>query len=179
MYDINANAQLPIGLLQAYTNVVWYTGNTYPGPILRYEPELTTFLNGGGRLFLNGQDLLDQVAGTSDFVHDYLHIDWDGTEAQNDKATANVTGVAGDAVTDGIGTITINHSVLTAAFEDRITPIGPAVGAFTDDGGNFDALDVSTDGYKVVFLAFPFEAYGSASDKSELMTRVFTFFAAP
>ena len=33
--------------------------------------------------------------GTTTFVHDYLHITWDGTETQNDKATANVTGVAG------------------------------------------------------------------------------------
>ena len=178
-WDLNANATLPVGLLQAYTNVVWFTGNTYPGPILPYESDLTAFLDGGGRLFLNGQDLLDQAAGTTDFVHDYLHIDWDGTETQNDKATDDVTGVTGDAVTDGIGTIAIDHSVLGAAFEDKITPIGPAVGAFTDDDGDFDALDVSVDGYTVVFLAFPFESYGSTSDKTDLMGRVFDFFAAP
>ena len=35
---------------------------------------------------MSGQDILDQAAGTTDFVHDYLHIDWDGTEIQNDKA---------------------------------------------------------------------------------------------
>src|SRR6185503_15843714 len=97
---------------------------------------------GGGRLFLNGQDLLDQAAGTTDFVHDYLHIDWDGSETQNDKATDHVTGVAGNPVTGSIGTIDIDHTVLGAAFEDKITPIGPAEGAFTDDDGDFDALDV-------------------------------------
>jgi hypothetical protein len=32
-----------------------------------------------------------------------------------------------------------------------------------------------TDGYKVVFLAFPLEAYGTAADKADLVTRVFTF----
>jgi len=175
-WDLNANAELPVGLLQAYKNVVWFTGNTYPGPILPYERDLTAFLDGGGHLFMNGQDLLDQAAGTTDFVHDYLHIDWDGTETQNDKATANVTGVAGTAVTDGIGTLAIDHTVLGATFEDRITPIGPAEGAFTDASGAFDALDVDTGTYKVVFLAFPFEAYGTSGDKTDLMARVLTFF---
>ena len=36
---------------------------------------------------MSGQDILDQAAGTTPFVHDYLHITWDGTETQNDKAT--------------------------------------------------------------------------------------------
>ena len=35
---------------------------------------------------MSGQDILDQAAGTTAFVHDYLHIAWDGTEVQNDKA---------------------------------------------------------------------------------------------
>ena len=49
------------------------------------------FLDGGGRLLMSGQDILDQAAGTTAFVHDYLHVDWDGTETQNDKATAGCT----------------------------------------------------------------------------------------
>jgi hypothetical protein len=31
---------------------------------------------------------------------------------------------------------------------------------------------VAAGAYKVVFLAFPFEAYGTAADKAELMKRV-------
>ncbi len=62
-----------------------------------------------------------------------------------------------------------------AAYEDQITPIGPAVAIFTDDVSQPNGLSY-TDGYKVVFLAFPFEAYGSATDKAALMTDVMTFF---
>ena len=91
---------------------MWFTGNTYPGPITPYESELKAFLDGGGRLFMSGQDILDQAAGTTAFVHDYLHIDWDGTEVQNDKATNAVHSVDGNPVTDGIGTVPIDHSVL-------------------------------------------------------------------
>jgi uncharacterized repeat protein (TIGR01451 family) len=176
-WDLSENPEIPVSLLTAYKNVVWFTGNAYPAPITPYESELKTYLDGGGRLFMSGQDILDQAAGTTSFVENYLHIDWDGTEVQNDKATAAVQGVAGNPVTDGIGTVPLNHAVLGgAAFEDEITPIGPAQAAFTDDASATDALTVADGGYKVVFLAFPFEAYGDAAAQASLMGRVLTYF---
>jgi hypothetical protein len=178
-WDLAQNPEIPASYLAAHTNVVWFTGNSYPGPIGPYESELASFLDGGGRLLMSGQDILDQGAGTTQFVQEYLHIDWDGSESQNDKATNAVQSVAGNAVTDGIGTVSIDHSVLGgAAFEDRITPIAPATAAFTDDTSQPDALTVSASGYKVMFLAFPFEAYGTAANKADLMNRALTWFGS-
>jgi hypothetical protein len=119
-WDLGTEPILPSGYLQAHANVVWFTGNSYPAPLGPYETELTAFLDGGGHLFMSGQDILDQGAGTTAFVHDYLHILWDGTEVQNDKGTEHVTSVAGNPVTDGIGTVPLDHSVLGAAFEDQL-----------------------------------------------------------
>ena len=104
----------------------------------------------------------------------------------NNKATATVTGVSGNPVTNGIGTIPLDHSVLGGAtYEDEITPIDPASAAFMDDGTSTgtaapDALtyDNGAGSYKVVFLAFPFEAYGTASDKSDLVQKVYGFFGS-
>jgi predicted alpha-1,2-mannosidase len=174
-WDLSTAPTLPLSMLTAHKNVVWFTGNAYPGPITPYESELSTFLDGGGRLFMSGQDILDQSAGTTAFVHDYLHINWDGSETQNDKPTADVHGVSGNPVTNGIGSIPLDHLVLNASFEDQVTPIAPAAAAFTDDTSATDALTVTAGAYKVVFLAFPFEAYGTASDKADLMSRVLTY----
>jgi hypothetical protein len=127
---------------------------------------------------MSGQDILDQAAGTTAFVSDYLHIDWDGTEVQNDKATDAVHGVSGSPVTDGIDSVPLDHSVLNATFEDQITPIDPATAAFTDDSSQTDALSVADGPYKVVFLAFPMEAYGTAAQKADLVNRVFTWFGS-
>jgi hypothetical protein len=71
-----------------------------------------------------------------------------------------------------------DHTVLNAAFEDRITPNGSAASAFTDDSAATDALsfDGGAGSYKVVFLAFPMEAYGTAADKADLASRVKAFF---
>jgi uncharacterized repeat protein (TIGR01451 family) len=176
-WDLSKNPTLPIGFLNAYKDVYWFTGNAYPGPITPYEGQLKAFLDGGGHLFMSGQDILDQAAGTTAFVHDYLHITWDGSETQNDKATTAVHGVAGNVVTDGIGAIPLDHSVLNAAFEDRITPNGAATPAFTDDASAADALTFAGT-YKVVFLAFPMEAYGTAANKADLVHRVQAFFGS-
>ena len=178
-WDLAAKPEIPQSYLTAHSNVVWWTGNSYPAPITPYENELTAFLNGGGRLMLSGQDILDQAAGTTKFVHDYLHVAWDGSETQNDKATSAVAGVTGNPVTDGIGSVPLDHTVLGANFEDQITPIGPATSAFTDDSKATDALTVADAGYKVLFLAFPVEAYGTGTQKADLVNRAFTWFGTP
>lgn len=177
VWDLKADgATLPQPFLLDFKNVVWYTGNSYPDPIGPYESELATFLDGGGHLLMSGQDILDQAAGQAPFFSDYVHINWDGTEAQNDKATTAVHGVA-STLTDGIGAVPLDHSVLNAAFEDEITPIAPAQAIFTDDASQPDALSYSdATGYKVVFLAFPLEAYGTAAQKADLVQKAFAFF---
>jgi hypothetical protein len=178
-WDLSTSPELPQSYLTAHKNVVWFTGNSYPAPITPYESELKALLDGGGRLFLSGQDILDQAAGTTSFVHDYLHVDWDGTETQNDKATASVTGVSGNPVTNGLGAVPLDHSVLGANYEDEVTPVDPATAAFRDTSGTPDALTVASGSYKVAFLAFPFEAYGSAAQRADLMGRALTWFGTP
>src|SRR5262249_16137343 len=93
VWDLNANPALPIQYMEAFKNMVWFRGVSFPGPILPYEKSLTAYLNNGGHLMLSGEDLLDQAAGTTDFVKNYLHVTWDGSERQNDKATTAFHGV--------------------------------------------------------------------------------------
>jgi hypothetical protein len=174
-WDLAADPAVPESYLAAHKTIVWFTANSYPAPLGPYESELSAFLDGGGRLMMSGQDILDQAAGTTAFVRNYLHVSWDGSEVQNDKATPEVHGVAGNPVTDLIGTVPLDHSVLGANFEDQITPLAPATTAFRDDTAAPDGLTVADGSYKVMFLAFPFEAYGSAADKAALMQSALTY----
>ena len=176
VWDLAKDPKLPLNYLKAFKTAIWFTGNAYPGPVTPYEAELASFLDGGGNLFMSGQDILDQAAGTTAFVKNYLHINWDGSEGQNDKLTANVHSVSGTLTASLPAAVPLDHSVLGATFEDQITPIDPAITIFRDDSGATDGLSVSTGTYKVVFLAFPFEAYGSAADKTALMNAVLGYF---
>jgi hypothetical protein len=177
LWDLDANPNISQGFILSFKHIVWFTGNSFPAPILPYEAKLKAFLDGGGNLFVSGQDLLDGSAGTTAFVHDYLHVDWNGSEAQNDKATKNVYGIIG-SLTAGVGTVPIDTSVLGNSFMDQITPIAPAVPIFKDDAGKPDALSFKGS-YRVVFLAFPLEEYGTAQQKAELLKLVMTFFTTP
>ena len=179
VYDLAANPVLPPRYVKAHKAVIWFTGATYPNPITPYEPVLAPFLQGGGRLFMSGWDILDQSGGLTDFVHDYLHIDWDGSDAQNDLGTTTVTGVPTNTLTADLGTLPFEPKVLFpdgGDYSDEITPIAPAVPAFLDDKGQTNALSVEDSGYKVVFLAFPFEGLGAATDRAKLMQRTLKYF---
>jgi hypothetical protein len=174
VWDLGADKNLPLNYMESFKNVVWFTGNSFPAPIGAYEGELKAFLDSGNNLFLSGQDLLDQTAGTTNFVLNYLHVTWNGTETQNDIKTASVHDVAG-SLTAGAGTVPLNSAVLGNNFMDEITPNGTAQAIFTDDATKPDALSF-TGTYKVVFLAFPMEEYGDATQRADLIGRVFSFF---
>jgi hypothetical protein len=177
IWDLGSDPNLPPKYLDAHQAVVWFTGGSYPGPILPYESELATYLNNGGKLFMSGQDILDQAAGTTAFVKNYLHIDWDGTEAQNDIGTTTVTAVQTNTVMTGLGTYAMNFGAVGLPdYSDEITPIAPAIPAFLDDSSMTDALTVSADNYKVMFLAFPFEVMGTAQDKADVMMHAMDYF---
>ena len=68
---------------------------------------------------------------------------------------------------------------LKDAVKHPVTPLAPALPAFTDDNTQTDALTVTAGAYKIVFLAFPFEEFGTAAQKTSLMTSVFSYFNAP
>jgi uncharacterized repeat protein (TIGR01451 family) len=180
VWDLGDDINLPLNYLKAFDNVVWFTGNSWPQPLAPHESKLIAYLDAGNNLFMSGQDILDQSGGTTEFAHDYLHVNWDGTETQNDKNTDNVIGVAG-TLTEGVGTVPLPGTFLGANFENRITPIAPAVTIFTDETAGPDnkrGLSVSTGTYKVVFLPFAFEQYGNAAQKADLVDRVYTYFGS-
>jgi hypothetical protein len=178
-WDLTADPELPLNYLKAHKAVVWFTGASYPGPLLPYEADLAAFLDGGGRLFMSGQDILDQSAGTTAFVHDYLHIDWDGTETQNDTGVLTVTAVITSPAVGGLGAYPMDYTIYGGTdYSDQITPIAPAVPAFTDDLGETNALSVDTGTYRVIFLAWPFESMGTAADRTVVMGRSLAYLLA-
>lgn len=181
VWDLNANPVIPQNYLNAHATAIFYTGNVWPQPMTPYETNFAAYLDNGGNLFITGQDILDQNGGTSSFVHDYLKIDWDGSEAQNDKGYEEVDGVGGNPVTGSFGNIALDLGILGNGFNNWITPIAPAEVAFTTDdtggeGTQNTALTYDAGTYKVMFMAFAFEEFGSASDKATLMANVLDWF---
>ena len=177
VWDLATDPVLPTGYLTAHKTVVWFTGNSYPGPITPYENALTAFLDNGGRLFMNGQDILDQAAG-HDGLRARLPAHRLGRHRGPERQGHGQRHRRRHPLTNGIGGDRRSTTACSGAeFEDQITPVGSRrrrSSRMTRPRPN--ALSVDTAAYKVVFLAFPFEAYGGASDQLDLMQRVMAFF---
>jgi subtilisin family serine protease len=83
--------------MATYDAVVWFTGGAFGAA--KYcltdvdQTNLTTYLNGGGRLFLSGQDALWGVEKTS-FVRNVLHT-WNLSEWLGPVFHSGLTGLAG------------------------------------------------------------------------------------
>jgi uncharacterized repeat protein (TIGR01451 family) len=187
VWDLSTSRALGLQYLAAHRDAYYFSGSGYPGPLSPYEALFQGYLDAGGNLFVSGIDILDQAAGTSSFTHDYLHIDWDGTESQNDKGTATITGVTGSAIGNGLGTKPLVRVSGLCVCEDEVTPVAPATAQFTDDGvaaGSpqpngiaVTATSLATGmSYRVVFLGFPLEEYGAAADQGTLAGRVNAYF---
>jgi hypothetical protein len=59
--------------LSNYHGVLWLTGNDSENTLTSDDQaNLSAYLDGGGRLFLSGQDIGLDIGGSS-FYHDYLH----------------------------------------------------------------------------------------------------------
>ncbi len=186
-WDLTTDPVLPLNYMKAHKAIVWFTGTSYPAPLGPYETNLTAFLGNGGRLFMSGQDILDQAAGTTAFVHDYLHVAWDGSETLNDIGTFTVTGVLTNPVTGGIGSLPISYAALPgfSDYADAFHLVSPAQAAFYGiygkpaAAGLPDGLSVDPGTYKVVFLGFPLEAMGTAGDRSNLISSALLWFGVP
>jgi hypothetical protein len=187
VWDLAADRALGQQYLAGHRDAYYFSGSGYPGPLTPYESLFQDYLDNGGNLLVSGIDILDQAAGTSDFTHDYLHVDWDGTEARNDKGTTAVSGEPGSAVGGTFPSTTLVRINGLCTCEDETVPVAPATVQFRDDGvaagspqpNGIAVTDTSTvtgKSYRVVFFGFPLEEFGTAADQGALAGRINAYF---
>jgi hypothetical protein len=163
------------------------------------QAELMTYLDNGGCLFLSSQDfLLDNNPNT--FITDYLHL----AGHSDDKSVGSVAGVMDDTISHGMS-FALSYPFFN--FSDWIFPGVEASGIFYETGKgssppradaqidhysggglasspvNYCALRYPSSGpsvFKVVFMAFPFEAVPQIgpepSNSTALMRQILSWF---
>ncbi len=147
--------------LSHFYTIIWSAGTTTPVFYQQDVDALQSYLDAGGNLLINGQDIGSDVfkpTGQSqfaqDFYHNYLH-------AEFVKDTANgfyINGMAGDPIGDGISFILYNtihersHDQISA-YDADATPI-LQVGT---SGTIIVGLKSDATGYRVVYPAIGLE----------------------
>lgn len=158
-----------LSTLQKYSIVVWLTGDDYSTTLTSTdESNLASYLNGGGKLFISGQDIGYDIR-TDSFYGTYLHASY----VRDDTNTYTLTGY------DFMSGVSINISggdgANNQAYPSEVSPVNGGVGIF-DYSGSYTWGGVAYAGtYRVVYLAFGFEAINSASSRNTVMSKVMTY----
>jgi subtilisin family serine protease len=176
-----------------FESVVWLTGDDYTTTLTAADQtEIAAFLDGGGRLFISGQDIGYDIS-TSAFYASYLHASY----VQDDVNLGAVIGVETNPVGYGFACdIKGGSGANNQAYASEINPIAPAQAAFVYNpdvpSAATTANDVVKTGvspnaitssgtaglsfdngvYKLVYFAFGFEAVADEGTRTLLMDRI-------
>jgi len=162
----------PLEVLGRYHGVVWLTGRDWDTTLTRSDQgALTAYLEGGGGLFVSGQDVGWDVArfGEPSFYRDYLHADY-----LRDKS--GYWQLAGAGFMSGVNvTIQGGDGANNQRYPSDIGVTGDGVGLFRYPDGDWGATAYADGTYRAVYFAFGFEGISSAADRRTVMRRVLTY----
>ncbi len=115
----------PPETLQMYPMVIWFSASDWYQPLTPEEEErLIDYLEGGGRLYYNGQDYLFRTDGPNDFARDYLGV----ADYTEDFTSTTVMGSIGSPVGSYLGPYDLGYPYKN--FSDALTPTASANVAF-------------------------------------------------
>ena len=153
--------------LARYGRVIWFTGNDSNTTLTAADQTaLATYLDGGGRLFVTGQDIGYNIGGTA-FYRDYLHAIYDSDDT-NDTSLVGLDYLAGlnPVIAGGDGA---NNQ----QWPSDISPRGGAVPVmdYSNAAHLYAGVAYADEVYRVVYFAFGFEAINTAVMRAEVMSR--------
>ncbi len=199
MWDKSANPDTSVKFSQ-YDVLIWFTGDHRDSIFSHADIEsLTSFLDGGGRLFLTSQDAVEFLSSSGDplfqqFLDDYLHLSYDGN--CTGLSQLMVPGKAGDEIGDGLWVYlegasspenqTSADMLIPDSVADTVLVYADIWWATTED--SVAGIKFMNDFYRVVVFGFGFEGinddglmhYGQVTQKPHaVMERVLDWLQAP
>ncbi|MFC2173280.1 hypothetical protein ACFLU6_11705 [Acidobacteriota bacterium] len=172
---------LTLAMAQNFEVLVWFFGEYLPNLEFADWLLLSTYLDGGGKLFITGQDLgwdmvenPDQLPQAAAFYQNYLHAQY---VADNANAT-RVNGTPGDPIGDGLTLqITGGTGANNQLYPDAISPADASASTvfsypFTGKG----AIKADTGTNQVVYFGYGFEGISEEHLRATVMMRIMDWF---
>ena len=161
----------------------WSTGLSYPTFDATDRTAITTFLNGGGRGFFNGQEIGWELntSNSGNYNPTWYQQNMHATY-RVDFAGLALTGVAGDPIGDGL-TYLLNSA--NQPYPDGATPLGTGAVASVQYNSNptlykgvisWDSGGLAASS-KVVYMAHGIEGITNATTRNTIIQRVIDWFA--
>ncbi len=164
-----------------YQAVVWLTGNDYSSTLTTQdELQLQTYLNGGGRFFISGQEVgYDTGGGDGEAAHTFYSSYLKATFAGDAASYTGLAGIGGDPISDGFtGSISGGDGADNQDYPDYLGTTGGSTNCmYYGSTSSGQVAGIKYEGtYKMVYFGFGFEAVNSAADRQELMYNILTWF---
>jgi hypothetical protein len=178
IFDTNGGGGPDLAGLQGYRMVLWFSGDTYggtAGPNGTDEANLASYLDAGGKLFLDSQDYLYDMGLTS-FGQNYLGV----ANFTSDTGDAtSIVGLAGDPIGDGLGPYTLSYPSDFTDYGDIISA-GPGASVSFKAVNNNNQLDIDKNGgdWQTAFFATSWVPIynNNAANGQAVIQRVVDFF---
>ena len=170
---VSRSALTPSAVLDDFQMVAWSAGIALPAFYPDEVDLLQDYLDNGGKLFINGQDIGFDVfdpSGQSQFAqgfyNNYMHATFSGN-----GTSFLINGVAGDPITNGV------QFVLNDVYTRSPDNIGPfdnnASSIFIYlNGPNVAGIKAAANNYKVVYFGFGFEQITDTAIRDTLVSRI-------
>jgi serine protease AprX len=169
-----------LATLNWYQAVVWLTGDLKAGTLTASDrANLAAYLDGGGRLFLSGQNVGSDIGNTG-FYSGYLHALYqtDNSETLNLFGSSFLAG-QNATISEGDGA---NNQVSP----DGIAPVNGAVPVYKYAGSTLSAgvsawgpaADRSQAIFRTVYFAFGYEAINGQAKRDAVMGKVLDYLGA-
>ncbi|MFQ5907053.1 MAG: hypothetical protein ACE5JA_10860, partial [bacterium] len=159
-WDVFRQGTFPISLMSLFGSpiIIWFTGDAFTSTLTPDDQDsLILFLDGGGKLFLTGQNI-GQDIGDSSFYSDYLHSVF-VLPTTNDHT---VDGVPGDPVGDGLKVLTAGSpGAGNQISQDVISPDSGAESVLLYSPLDCAGIKYDSGVYRVVCFGFGFEGIAS------------------
>jgi|GEM_PF-5071882 len=169
-YDFEsiASDELPSSNLNHYDIVIWVVGGFTHTLTLRERQLVADYLENGGNLYLNGEDIGYDIGETT-FYREYLHSNFLKPNGDGEK----ISGFQSDPISDGLDDLSIGGT-----YPDVIAPADShAAPLFYYDTGDNASIRVETEDYKVVYMACEFfEGPETQETKTDLMSNIIDWF---
>lgn len=159
--------------LTNFYEIIWSAGISVPAFYPEEVTALQSFLDDGGRLLINGQDIgkdIFEATGQSQFAQDFYHNYLNAEFITDNGLSYLLNGFAGDPITNGM------QFVLNDVYErvpDEITPYDADATAIFKflNGPRTNSIRAETVDYRVVYFGFGFEQITELAIRDTLIAR--------
>jgi len=177
-WDADSLGRPGVDQLNSYSAVLWTTADGSASYITSGdEQDMMTYLDNGGNLFISSMGFLTSRGSPTTFITDYLHV----SSWTDDVGGAVMTGVSGDAISDGMN-LSLASLVFPPSGVDAFATTADYV--FEDLGvGSPTGMKMAESGHQVAFFAYPFETVPTSTpdpnNQKTLMSRIIEWFDVP